>query len=333
MVAGSSILLPGTWGRTLVMGQWELLAGAEKLRHGYFQSGLWAPPGSPTPGLGAFCRIVIAASKGLSPWSGLRGWGSFLALGPERSLHTLGGVGSSSFNIPPHGGWANLTKPLLLSLHLSPCPCTPLEETARWAFGPGLAMLPAHSVFVSNPRKSWGLWDWELILPAPVFSLLFLSPSLYPQQPSLPLILSPTSPKSFQSDKCRPKSNPHLQGPAGISPGSPIFLLLLCNPATLLTPTPAIPLCGQLSKCSPTSPFQSIGPVKQLQKVSSSAKVLLQIEQQPLAGAIGFPFPGSGRPASSPLYTVGRPLGIYSQGHNPPRRLIWRELPEGPSTV
>lgn len=293
---------------------------SRKLRHGYLQSGLWAPPGSPTPGLGAFCCF-----KGPEPLVRPEGVGFIPGLRAREISAHLGGSGEFFLQHPRHGGWANLTKPLLLSLHLSPCPCTPLEETARWAFGPGLAMLPAHSVFVSNPRKSWGLWDWELILPAPVFSLLFLSPSLYPQQPSLTLILSPTSPKSFQSDKCRPKSNPHLQGPAGISPGSPIFLLLLCNPATLLTPTPAIPLCGQLSKCSPTSPFQSIGPVKQLQKVSSSAKVLLQIQQHPPGWSHWLPLPRIWQASLlPPVYSGETPWYLLPGTQSPPQTNLER---------
>lgn len=50
MVAGSSILLPGTWGRTLVMGQWELLAGAENSGMDIFSQVSGPLLGAPPPG-------------------------------------------------------------------------------------------------------------------------------------------------------------------------------------------------------------------------------------------------------------------------------------------
>lgn len=154
-------------------------------------------------------------------------------------------------------GQENLTSPIMglgqpnkasLSLlaPLTPSPCTPFREPLAGPLGQDWAcsqntfcLLPiqekARLPFAGNSFFSFSL------------SFAFLQPP-------------PRNPESFKVTTRGPKSNPCPQAPAGISPRSPTFLLQLHNPATLLTSTPAIPLCGQLSKCSQTSPFSPQAP-------------------------------------------------------------------------
>lgn len=101
-----------------------------------------------------------------------------------------------------------MTKLLSLSLHFSPSPCTPLEETIHWALGAGLAMLPAHSVFASNLRKSQTP-ELGTHSPRPLlfcsflsfFCLLRFTPNYSP------------NPKSFQSDTMWAQIKPLSSGP------------------------------------------------------------------------------------------------------------------------
>lgn len=104
--------------------------------------------------------------------------------------------------------------------------------------------------------------------PSPFLFSPLPHPCTFPQHPPQPQEVSKVT-------TCGPKSNPCPQASAGTSPRSPTFLLQLRSPATLLTPAPAIPLCGQLSKCSQTSPFSPQPPENSCKK-SAARQVLLQ---------------------------------------------------------
>ena len=134
-----------------------------------------------------------------------------------------------------------------------------------------------HPPGASRPLRP-GLKTICLLLAADLVPLLSTSPggpaiSRHLQEalqcPSLtaPLAVPHLHPQPIRHRCCQL----HLQ----IYPRSPTFLLQLRSPATLLTPAPAIPLCGQLSKCSQTSPFSPQPPENSCKK-SAARQVLLQ---------------------------------------------------------
>lgn len=252
------------------------------------------------------CRYRGARAPGQSR----DGVDASLALGMEQlKLPTLGEGAVLPLTCPTVGlGHLDKASPSVSApLTISPHPFGGNHWLGLWG---GLAVLPAHSVFASNPRKSWAPWlGTHSPPPLPFLFFLFLSPLLFPSTPPPP---HPT-PRAPKVTTCGPKSNPCPRAPAGISPRSPTFLPhSATQPPSSPPPPPFLFVDNFLNAAKlPLSVHRPRKTAAKSQQLCKKFSCKVRPGAVPLAPAIASCLPGSRR-SVSPIPINGGETPRYS---------------------